>query len=98
MSILRLSQEDPFIKASVICTDSHICQWAVCNDLFLIFFSGASAGIIDIGATWMSDLKEGVCAQAFWFNREQCCWMDNNTFPDEDDIKGCDRVSPIGLC
>ncbi|XP_064607560.1 H(+)/Cl(-) exchange transporter 4-like isoform X2 [Liolophura sinensis] len=53
--------------------------------------AGASAGIIDIGATWMSDLKEGVCAQAFWFNREQCCWMDNNTFPDEDDIKGCDR-------
>ncbi|BFZ24566.1 hypothetical protein BsWGS_27604 [Bradybaena similaris] len=36
--------------------------------------AGTCAGIIDIGATWMSDLKEGVCLEAFWFNREQCCW------------------------
>nr|XP_022324151.1 H(+)/Cl(-) exchange transporter 3-like isoform X2 [Crassostrea virginica] len=36
--------------------------------------AGLCAGIIDIGATWMSDLKEGICAEAFWLNREQCCW------------------------
>ncbi|XP_055382535.1 H(+)/Cl(-) exchange transporter 5 isoform X2 [Condylostylus longicornis] len=36
--------------------------------------SGMAAGIIDIGASWMSDLKHGICPQAFWFNREQCCW------------------------
>ncbi|GFR62490.1 H(+)/Cl(-) exchange transporter 3 [Elysia marginata] len=36
--------------------------------------AGTCAGIIDIGATWMSDLKEGVCLEAFWFNKEQCCW------------------------
>lgn len=36
--------------------------------------SGCVAGVIDIGASWMSDLKYGICPQAFWFNREQCCW------------------------
>ncbi|XP_064636222.1 H(+)/Cl(-) exchange transporter 4-like isoform X2 [Lineus longissimus] len=41
--------------------------------------AGACAGIIDIGATWMSDLKEGICLDAFWFNREQCCWSANDT-------------------
>ncbi|XP_061164575.1 H(+)/Cl(-) exchange transporter 3-like isoform X1 [Saccostrea echinata] len=36
--------------------------------------TGLCAGIIDIGATWMSDLKEGICVEAFWLDREQCCW------------------------
>lgn len=55
-----------------------------------IFFSGSCAGVIDIGATWMSDLKEGVCLEAFWFNQEQCCWSGNSTtFNDEG---GCDQV------
>ncbi|KAK6975803.1 H(+)/Cl(-) exchange transporter 3-like isoform X1, partial [Biomphalaria glabrata] len=36
--------------------------------------AGTCAGIVDIGTSWMSDLKEGVCLDAFWFNREQCCW------------------------
>lgn len=36
--------------------------------------AGCVAGMVDIGASWMSDLKHGICPQAFWFNREQCCW------------------------
>lgn len=36
--------------------------------------AGLVAGMVDIGASWMSDLKHGICPQAFWFNREQCCW------------------------
>ena len=47
------------------------------------------AAIIDIGATWMSDLKEGICLDAFWFNREQCCWSNNSTSFDTD---VCDQV------
>ncbi|XP_014364738.2 H(+)/Cl(-) exchange transporter 5 isoform X1 [Papilio machaon] len=43
--------------------------------------TGAVAGVIDIGASWMTDLKFGICPQAFWFNREQCCWSsDEMTF------------------
>ena len=41
--------------------------------------SGAVAGIIDIGAGWMKDLKDGLCPQAFYLNREQCCWSSNDT-------------------
>lgn len=41
--------------------------------------AGTFAGIIDIGASWMSDLKNGVCLNSFWFNREQCCWSSNDT-------------------
>lgn len=42
-------------------------------------FTGVVAGVIDIGASWMSDLKYGICPQAFWLNREQCCWSSNET-------------------
>ncbi|XP_076362713.1 H(+)/Cl(-) exchange transporter 5-like isoform X2 [Tachypleus tridentatus] len=41
--------------------------------------AGAVAGVIDIGTQWMKDLKDGVCPQAFWLNREQCCWSSNDT-------------------
>lgn len=41
--------------------------------------SGAVAGFIDIGASWMTDLKLGICPEAFWLNREQCCWSSNET-------------------
>jgi len=46
--------------------------------------TGVCAAIIDIGASWMTDLKEGICLDAFWFNREQCCWGANDTTFDED--------------
>lgn len=57
---------------------------------FCDFFVGICAGIIDIGATWMSDLKEGICAEAFWLNREQCCWSVSNTDANDD---YCQQVS-----
>lgn len=41
--------------------------------------TGAVAGIIDIGSSWMSDLKFGVCPNAFWLNMEQCCWAPTET-------------------
>ncbi|KAG8303365.1 hypothetical protein J6590_010399 [Homalodisca vitripennis] len=41
--------------------------------------TGCVAGVIDIGASWMSDLKYGLCPQAFWLNEEQCCWSSNET-------------------
>ncbi|XP_071445832.1 H(+)/Cl(-) exchange transporter 5 isoform X3 [Hetaerina americana] len=47
--------------------------------LLVGIFTGAVAGVIDIGASWMSDLKYGICPQAFWLNQEQCCWSSNET-------------------
>lgn len=47
--------------------------------LIVGLFTGAAAGVIDIGASWMTDLKFGICPQAFWLNQEQCCWSSNET-------------------
>jgi hypothetical protein len=44
-----------------------------------IFFTGTVASIVDIGTTWMTDLKYGICPEAFWLDREQCCWSSNQT-------------------
>ncbi|CAG2067667.1 unnamed protein product, partial [Timema podura] len=51
--------------------------------LLVGLFTGAVAGVIDIGASWMADLKFGICPQAFWLNREQCCWSSNETTFDD---------------
>ncbi|TRY76018.1 hypothetical protein DNTS_010916 [Danionella cerebrum] len=47
--------------------------------LLVGLMSGALAGGIDISAHWMTDLKEGVCLNGFWFNHEHCCWSYNET-------------------
>uniref|UniRef100_A0A8C2Q463 Chloride channel protein n=1 Tax=Cyprinus carpio TaxID=7962 RepID=A0A8C2Q463_CYPCA len=47
--------------------------------LLIGLMSGALAGGIDIAAHWMTDLKEGVCLNGFWFNHEHCCWASNET-------------------
>ena len=46
--------------------------------------SGVLAGIIDIGAAWMSDLKEGICIHRPYYDREACCWLSNETAFDID--------------
>lgn len=57
--------------------------------------TGAVAGVIDIGASWMTDLKYGLCPQAFWLNQEQCCWSSNET--SFDDKGNCSQVSNFNL-
>ncbi|XP_022654154.1 H(+)/Cl(-) exchange transporter 5-like isoform X2 [Varroa destructor] len=42
--------------------------------------AGSIAAVIDIGAAWMKDLREGICPQAFWLNREHCCWANEASF------------------
>lgn len=55
--------------------------WAGWFVVFLVgLAAGLCAGIIDIGATWMTDLKLGVCPENLWFNQETCCWSDNTSF------------------
>ena len=63
----------------------------MCQRNFLhVTCTGACAGIIDIGTSWMFDLKEGICVEAFWLNREHCCWIANDTTFDPDK---CSNVS-----
>ncbi|XP_066496371.1 H(+)/Cl(-) exchange transporter 5 [Tiliqua scincoides] len=53
--------------------------------LLVGLWAGALAGLIDISAHWMTDLKEGVCLKDFWFNHEHCCWLSTETtFEDRD--------------
>ncbi|KAF4089058.1 hypothetical protein AMELA_G00062150 [Ameiurus melas] len=47
--------------------------------LLIGLMSGALAGGIDITAHWLTDLKEGVCMNGFWFNHEHCCWDSKET-------------------
>lgn len=55
--------------------------WAGWLIVFLVgLAAGLCAGIIDIGATWMTDLKLGLCPENLWFNKESCCWSDNTSF------------------
>lgn len=42
----------------------------------------------------MTDLKLGICPQAFWLNREQCCWSSNET---SFDSGNCSQVKEINL-
>ncbi|XP_014672883.1 PREDICTED: H(+)/Cl(-) exchange transporter 3-like [Priapulus caudatus] len=46
--------------------------------------AGLTAGVIDIGANWMFDIKNGICPSQFYFSREQCCWDSNSTFVQQD--------------
>ena len=63
-----------------------ISGWLV---VFLVgVCSGVLAGIIDIGAAWMSDLKEGICTDRPYYDREACCWLSNET---SFDVDHCDR-------
>ncbi|KAG1693191.1 H(+)/Cl(-) exchange transporter 3 [Nymphon striatum] len=52
--------------------------------------AGSVAGVVDIGTQWVMDLKEGICPQAFWFNKLHCCWSSNQTFF-EDDTGKCSQ-------
>eukprot|EP00794_Sanderia_malayensis_P007396 gene7396-8216_t len=55
--------------------------WSGWIVVFLIgVLTGFVAGVIDIGADWMSDIKEGVCIEQFWFNKEACCWSTSSKF------------------
>ncbi|EFX79887.1 hypothetical protein DAPPUDRAFT_319185 [Daphnia pulex] len=62
-----------FIKAAHDAWSGWMC-------LFLVgLAAGTVASIVDIGTTWMTDLKYGICPEAFWLDREQCCWSSNQT-------------------
>ena len=58
-------------------------KWDAMSGWVVVFLvgicSGVLAGVIDIGAAWMSDLKEGICIPWPYYDREACCWLSNQT-------------------
>ncbi|XP_068148620.1 H(+)/Cl(-) exchange transporter 5 [Drosophila tropicalis] len=65
------------IKGSIDAGSGWLCV------LLVGIAAGCVAGMVDIGASWMSDLKHGICPPAFWFNREQCCYPAKQSVFDE---------------
>ena len=58
--------------------------WSGWLIVFIVgIFTGFVAGVIDIGADWMGDLREGVCTSQFWYNKESCCWDSQIGFGEE---------------
>ncbi|KAL5970203.1 H Cl exchange transporter 4 [Taenia solium] len=57
--------------------------WDSSSDWICVGLIGALVGVfavmVDIGVSWLSSLKEGVCRDQLWFNQEQCCWSYNMT-------------------
>jgi len=50
--------------------------------LLVGILSGMVAGVVDIGATWLTDIKLGICPSAFYLNQEQCCWSSEEVIVD----------------
>ena len=80
----KSSQEIQDIGADKVPCFTSSMSYIGYDHYFNVKFTGACAAVIDIGTSWMFDLKEGVCIEAFWLNREQCCWAVNDTAFDED--------------
>ncbi|GMT15546.1 hypothetical protein PFISCL1PPCAC_6843, partial [Pristionchus fissidentatus] len=80
-SIEGRSKDFPFglLKAAWDAGAGWICV------LLVGLAAGATAGVIDVAARWMSDLKDGVCADRFWLDREHCCWSSNDTIYKDSD-------------
>ncbi len=61
--------------------------------VFLVAIStGITGGLIDIATKWMSNLKNGMCLNAFWLDKEQCCWSSLNQTRDIYDNIKCSQV------
>jgi hypothetical protein len=68
--------------------------WAGWMCVLLVAISaGLVAGMIDIGAGWMENLKAGICKNSFWLNREQCCWASKFSHENKYNRINCDEVS-----
>ena len=57
--------------------------WSGWLVVFLVaLLSGMVASIVDIGSTWLEDLKYGICPSAFYLDRDQCCWSSEEVMTD----------------
>jgi len=69
--LLRAKTHKSFLNKILMYHDA----WSGWLCVLLVGLSaGVIAAVIDIGTNWASHLKNGICLNAFWLNREQCCW------------------------
>lgn len=54
--------------------------------------SGLVAAIVDIGTNWITNIKDGICVNAFWLNKPQCCWASKNVTYDSNNNPKCPEV------
>ena len=70
------------------CTDCSECVYKSIRSIIIVITSPPlpspplPSGVVDVAAEWMSDLKEGWCPNAGYYNREACCWLSNDTLVD----------------
>ena len=54
--------------------------------------SGLLAAVVDIGVNWMTHIKDGICMNAFWLNKPQCCWASKDVTYDFYNNPKCSQV------
>lgn len=54
--------------------------------------SGLVAAVVDIGSNWITHIKDGICVNAFWLNKPQCCWASKNVTYDHYNNPKCPEV------
>ena len=54
--------------------------------------SGVVAAVVDIGSNWITHIKDGICVNAFWLNKPQCCWASKNVTYDHYNNPKCPEV------
>lgn len=66
--------------------------WDAASGWICVLLAGLLTGLvavtIDIATAWMSDLREGVCTEAWWLSKEHCCWTSDSPSNDS----GCSKV------
>ena len=73
--LLRAKTQQSFLNKLLMYHDA----WSGWLCVLLVGLSaGVIAAVIDIGTSWISHLKHGICLNAFWLNREQCCMYSSN--------------------
>ncbi|KAI0985031.1 hypothetical protein GJ496_010668 [Pomphorhynchus laevis] len=84
---LRLERQRTGIKGNLMYAIDIASGWV------LVFLVGISAGLlasfVDVGTTWITDLRYGICPDAFWLNKEHCCWSSSNITFDRYGVVNC---------
>lgn len=53
-----------------------LSQWILADRVapWVGILIGVNAALISIATEWLSDIKNGYCADGWWLNQEFCCW------------------------
>ena len=84
--VIQKKRKENFLQRLVTLHDA----WSGWICVFLVgLSSGLAAGMVDIGTNWMTNIKDGICLNAFWLNKPQCCWASKNVTYDANNNPRC---------